>query len=164
MNRPKDGGEVEPAGAANPASPAVGEDTPPPGEAPGGDGEAGLIARVRERVLKAIRAEAAPRHHTVRAGHGAWEQVSPGVERKVLWDSGQARSWMVRLAPGAVVAAHAHPMDEECVVMQGSLRIGDLLLEAGDFHVGRQGSEHALTSSEQGALVYLRGAAGDNAG
>lgn len=120
--------------------------------------DAALIARVKQRVLSAIRAEAAPPHHTVRAGHGDWETVAAGVERKVLWDSGQARSWMVRLAPGAMVAAHAHPMDEECVVVQGSLRIGDLLLEAGDFHVGRQGSQHALTTSEHGALVFLRGA------
>lgn len=126
--------------------------------------DAALIARVRERVLKAIRAESAPPLHTVRAEHGDWQQVGPGVERKVLWDSGQARSWMVRLAPGAVVVAHAHPMDEECVVMQGSVRIGDLLLEAGDFHVGRQGSEHALTTSETGALVYLRGARADEPG
>lgn len=121
-----------------------------------GPADAALIARVGKRVMNAVRAEAAPPHRTVRAEHGEWEKVAPGVERKVLWDSGQARSWMVRLAPGAVVAAHAHPMDEECIVMQGSLRIGDLLLEAGDFHVGRQGSQHALTTSETGALLYLR--------
>jgi len=33
----------------------------------------------------------------------------------------------------------------------------------GDFHVGRQGSEHTSTTSETGALVYLRGARSDEA-
>lgn len=45
------------------------------------------------------------------------------------------------------------------MVLEGSLRIGDdLVLHAGDFHVGRQGSMHAAASTETGALVYLRGA------
>ena len=117
-----------------------------------------LIARVKERIMQSVRAEADAGHRTVRASDDAWENVAPGIDRKILWESGPARSWMVRLAPGALFPAHLHPMDEECVVLEGSLRIGDILLHAGDFHVGRQESMHGVTSTDTGAVVYLRGA------
>jgi quercetin dioxygenase-like cupin family protein len=114
-----------------------------------------LLARVKARVLRAI----TPAFATVQPATGQWETIAPGVERKMLWVSGDAQSCMVRLAPGAVVAGHAHAIDEECVVLSGTLRIGDsLLLHEGDFHVAAQGSTHAKASTETGALVYLRGA------
>ncbi len=64
----------------------------------------------------------------------------------------------MRFAPGASVARHMHRADEECVVLEGSVRIGDLLLHAGDFHLGREGSEHPLATTDTGAVFYLRGA------
>lgn len=103
-----------------------------------GDGE--LLARIRQRVLQAIAGTDKPLHQTVRAAGGQWETVGPGLERKLLWESADAISCLMRLAPGAVAAGHAHLMDEECVVLEGTLRIGrDLLLHAGDFHVGVAG-------------------------
>ena len=126
---------------------------------PQGSGDSALLARVKARVLTAVTGKTGALHGTVRAEAGAWEPVSPGVERKLLWESGDSLSCMLRLAPGAVVAAHGHLLDEECVVLEGSLRIGsDLVLHVGDFHVGVHGVAHAETSSETGAMVYLRGA------
>ncbi len=122
-----------------------------------------LIARVKNRVMASIRAETEPGHRTVRAHDDAWEMLMPGVERKILWSTGAASSWMVRLAPGATFPAHLHAMDEECVVLEGSLCIGDVQLSAGDFHVGRLGSMHSVTRSDTGALVYLRGALSEHA-
>lgn len=122
-------------------------------------GDEALLARVKQRVLAAIAGKGAAVHSTVRADGGEWVRVSPGVERKLLWESREAVSCLLRLAPGAVVGAHAHPIDEECVVLQGSVRIGrDLLLKVGDFHVGVQGVEHEEASTDTGAVVYLRAA------
>ena len=125
-------------------------------------GDAGLIARVKQQVLTAVSEQSSAQHRTVRADCGLWEPIGPGLERKVLWQSGDALSCLMRLAPGAVAAGHAHPIDEECVVLEGTLRIGPhLLLRAGDFHVGVAGVDHEDASTETGAVVYLRGARPD---
>ena len=121
--------------------------------------EEALLARVKSRVLSVIGSEATPPHRTVRPADGGWERMAPGVERKVLWVSAGAQSYMVRMDPGSSITAHSHAMDEECVVLEGTLHIGpDIVLSAGDFHVGRKGSTHELATTHTGALVYLRGA------
>jgi hypothetical protein len=118
-----------------------------------------LIARVKSRVMSAIEAEQRLQYRTVRSAGPGWETVAPGVERKMLWTTASEQSCMLRLAPGASVGSHWHAADEECVVVEGSVRIGaDLVLHAGDFHIGRKGSVHEATTSETGAVVYLRGA------
>ena len=122
--------------------------------------DAALIARVRAKVMDALAPRSGEQHHTVRAAAGEWLPVAPGVERKVLWERSGATSCMVRLAPGTSFPPHNHPIDEECVILQGSLRIGsDLLLRPGDFHVGLDGLEHETVSTEEGCLCFLRTAA-----
>lgn len=122
-------------------------------------GDEALLARVKARVMRSIQAESDAHHRTVRAEEGLWRTIAPGVERKLLWVSGTAESSMVRLAPGAMVGGHLHPADEECVVLEGSLRIGpDLVLRQGDFHVAASGSMHEVVTTDTGALLYIRGA------
>lgn len=121
-------------------------------------GEAQLLARVKARVMRAVQAEAAA-GITLRAEAGSWRKIAPGIEQKVLWGSPREGSFLLRCAPGAALGPHAHRIDEECLVLEGTLRIGeDLLLGPGDFHVGRAGSRHPRTHTETGALLYLRGA------
>ena len=123
-----------------------------------------LLARVKVRVMEALNEQQqAFAYRTVRpSAHEGWEKMAPGIERKILWDSGGARSCMVRLSPGATYPAHIHGMDEECVVLEGSLCIGpDIELHAGDFHIGRSGHAHGETITRTGALIYLRGAAAE---
>jgi anti-sigma factor ChrR (cupin superfamily) len=115
-----------------------------------------LIARVRARVMDAVSQQTSVRHHTVRADANAWERVAPGIERKLLWQRGEASSCMLRVAPGTSFPGHGHPIDEECVILEGSLQIGDVLLKAGDFHVGLRGVEHELVSSDEGCVCFLR--------
>lgn len=123
----------------------------------GRPGDAELLARVRGRVIEAIERKSGLLHRTVRAQAGVWEPVAPGVERKLLWETGDATSCMLRLAPGTSFPAHGHPIDEECVVLEGSLRIGaDLLLRPGDFHVALKGVAHEPVSTDDGVLCYLR--------
>lgn len=116
-----------------------------------------LLSRVKARVFGAICGEQPGPYRTVRSGEG-WEKVAPGVERKVLWRSGGAKSCMLRFAPGAQVAPHLHAHDEECVVLEGTVRIGNIVLQPGDFHGGRQGSMHELSTTDTGAVVFLRDA------
>lgn len=116
-----------------------------------------MLARVKMRVMGAVRYKSQALHRTVRSEAGLWEQLAPGVERKRLWESGDAMSCLLRLAPGASVGSHGHAIDEECVVLEGSLNIGaDLVLRPGDFHVGVKGVPHEEAHTETGALVFLR--------
>ena len=116
------------------------------------------LARVKRRVLARIAEAQRTDHLTVRAEDGQWQPFGPGLALKVLHEAGGVMSYLVRLAPGAVLPPHRHPMDEECVVLEGSLRIGDLEVGAGGFHLGRQDVLHMPIVSERGALIFLRGA------
>ncbi len=119
-------------------------------------GDVELLARVKGRVIEAIEQKSGVLHHTVRAQAGVWEPVAPGVERKLLWETADATSCMMRLAPGTSFPPHGHPLDEECVILEGSLRIGSVLLLPGDFHVGVKGIKHETVSTDDGVLCYLR--------
>ncbi|RYG10146.1 MAG: cupin domain-containing protein [Burkholderiales bacterium] len=56
------------------------------------------------------------------------------------------------------IPSHRHSRDEECVVLQGALRIGSqLVVAAGGYHVARAGVLHAPITTEEGALIFLRG-------
>jgi quercetin dioxygenase-like cupin family protein len=117
-----------------------------------------LAARIKHRVLERIaRAEAG--HVTVQAADDRWRRFQHGVQIKVLHEAGGVMSYLLRLAPGAVLAAHRHPMDEECMVLEGSLKIGaDLVISAGGFHLAHKDALHAPITTTTGATIFLRGA------
>lgn len=97
---------------------------------------------------------------TVRAQEGSWRPMAPGVTVKTLWRDRRSGRWsaLLRVEPGAVYPPHDHDEDEECLVLEGELRFGDLLLKAGDFHLARKGHRHPEASSPGGCLLYLSGA------
>jgi quercetin dioxygenase-like cupin family protein len=115
-------------------------------------------ARIKHRVLDRI-ARAETRHTTLHATDDQWQPFKDGVDIKVLNEADGIMSYLLRLAPGAVVDAHRHPIDEECVVLEGVVCIGDdLVVHAGGFHLAHQGTLHAPITSERGATMFLRGA------
>ena len=117
-----------------------------------------MAARVKHRVLDRI-ARAETTHTTLHAGAGLWQPFKNGVDIKVLNEADGVMSYLLRLAPGAVVDAHRHPVDEECMVLEGVVRIGDdLEVHAGGFHLAHTGTLHAPITSELGATMFLRGA------
>jgi len=121
--------------------------------------DAALAQRVKHLVMQRI-AALEDRHLTVPAADDRWQPFAPGVDIKVLHEQDGVMSYLLRLAPGAVLPAHRHPMDEECVVLEGAVSIGDgLVVTAGGFHLAHGGTLHAPISSMHGAVVYLRGAA-----
>jgi quercetin dioxygenase-like cupin family protein len=115
-------------------------------------------ARIKHRLLDRI-ARAESGHTTLHAADDSWQPFKEGVAIKVLNEADGIMSYLLRLAPGAVVDAHRHPVDEECVVLEGVVRIGDeLVVHAGGFHLAHKNTLHAPITSEHGATMFLRGA------
>jgi len=121
--------------------------------------DAAAIQRVRSSLMKRIAADSVQHHVASPLVAGDWHALLPGIERKVLQRTGDVMSYLLRFAPGAVLPAHRHPVDEECVVIEGRLRIGSTLeLGPGGFHMVRAGVLDADSTSDEGCVIYLRGA------
>ena len=119
---------------------------------------AAQIRALRRRLLERV-ADADTSHLTVPPADTGWQPWLPGVRLKVLRAEAGVMSYLLELAPGARVPAHRHRQDEECLVLRGRLQVGgQLVLEAGGYHLAHQGALHAPLSSKEGALIFLRGA------
>ena len=111
---------------------------------------------IRRRLLERV-ADADDSHCTLPAG--AWQPFSDGVDIRVLYEQDGVLSYLLRLAPGAQLPPHRHPIDEECLVLEGVLQVGTRIeLGAGGYHRARAGSLHATIRSDTGATLFLRGA------
>lgn len=119
---------------------------------------ADLQDRVRTALLRRIAADSTDRHLTVAADGGCWRPFGEGLQIKVLHSADGIASYLVRMAAGASLPPHRHPVDEECLVLEGEVRIGGLRVSAGGFHLGRKDLPHDRLSSDHGALIFLRGA------
>lgn len=115
---------------------------------------------LKARLLEQVRAERSPTPAllTVRADSGEWIRLGPKVEMKILRQDRDSRCFLLRLLPGGVLPPHEHPMDEECLVLEGEAELGGVRVRAGDFHLAPKGVPHGLVRSRTGALLYLRGA------
>ncbi len=124
--------------------------------------EPGSDTRIKQRLLHALAQEATRTHLTVQPGEG-WRAFAPGIEIKLLHRDGPAAAYLLRFAAGTEIPPHRHPLDEECVVLEGQLRIGSLWVSAGGYHLARRGALHEAVQAPSGALIYLRGAVPDKA-
>lgn len=114
---------------------------------------------IRDRLLAKVAEPALPRGYTVLSSHESDFQPthSPGVSIRLLHlDHARKQfSCLLRLAPGARIEPHDHEVAEECVVLEGSIRVGDRLIEAGDYQRVEAGTRHLPQWTESGALVFL---------
>lgn len=122
---------------------------------PAPDRQQGLSRRLQERV--ALSAAAHQHLLTVRAKHGVWQTLKPGIRFKLLWQSDQGNSVLIELAPGTALPEHRHQWLEEGLILRGGLQIDGLELGVADYHAAPAGSHHGRIQSRQGALAYLRG-------
>lgn len=78
--------------------------------------------------------------------------------KKILSENkeSQVQSFLLRMAPGAVIPPHEHILDEECFMLEGEFMIGDVYLSQGDYHLARKGSKHGIASTQTGGLAFLR--------
>lgn len=112
---------------------------------------------LRKRVLARIGAVAPPGTFTIRAAESQWRRVSELVEIRVVRREVATgrQTVMFRLQAGAVVVAHGHTQEEECLVMEGEIEIGDHILRKGDLHIARPGARHAPIITRTGALLWV---------
>ena len=116
-------------------------------------------ARIKDRILAktATAPKRKPAIITIPASDEGWVEAMPKIHIKQVYTDGTAESYLVRLEPGARAPAHSHPGDEECVVLEGSVRyVGGSTLNAGDYEAVLAGARHTELVSDHGALVYLR--------
>lgn len=113
---------------------------------------------IRRRLLERV-ADTEDSHLTVPPGAAGWQPFGDGVQIKVLHESDGILSYLLKFAPGARLEAHRHPVDEECLVLEGVLKVGSRIeVGAGGYHLARAGTLHAGISTDTGATIFLRGA------
>lgn len=96
--------------------------------------------------------------HIQRDGPEVWRPTPfPGIAVRVLSDDrGLKRTTIcVRMQPGSSYPPHPHEAMEECLVLEGELLVGDVLLRAGDYQRAEPGSRHAEQTTKTGALLLL---------
>lgn len=115
-----------------------------------------IMARVQAESR--VQAEPPPSTFTIRATDMQWVTVGPGVEVKVLRADRERndQTVMIRMQPGSVVVGHRHTQEEECLILEGEVFIGDYRLSQGDMHVARPGAVHAPIRAPHGALLIIR--------
>jgi anti-sigma factor ChrR (cupin superfamily) len=81
----------------------------------------------------------------------------PGVAvRRLHVDVARDRATMlVRMAPGSSYPGHRHGGPEECLVLEGELRVGAEHMSAGDYQYEPPGSVHPVQSTESGCLLLI---------
>ena len=96
-------------------------------DAPEVEPPADMFDRIKAAIAASAKPQARQRQsagsRTVRANEGRWEQLCPGIERKMLWhDREKGRiTFLIRAQPGAEFPAHQHDDDEEAYVLSGDL-------------------------------------------
>jgi anti-sigma factor ChrR (cupin superfamily) len=94
----------------------------------------------------------------VRAGEGEWEPTAvPGVETRRLYVDVKARraTMLVRMAAHTSYPAHLHGGPEECYVLDGDIRVHDVVMHRGDYQRADLGSTHHVQSTDEGCLLLL---------
>ncbi|WP_446810737.1 cupin domain-containing protein [Methylomonas sp. 2BW1-5-20] len=88
----------------------------------------------------------------------AWQEIMPGVWKKPLWQDGARESCFFRLEANTRCPEHHHPIEEECMMLDGDLFIDDVLLRAGDYQLAPVGGMHRDLYTDVGATLFVRGA------
>lgn len=79
----------------------------------------------------------------------------PGIDRSLFRNNETGgRSSVVRLHDGARFPRHAHQGTEEVVVLAGTVRIGGVELEPGDYLFTSPGEEHDVVAMGD-ALIFV---------
>lgn len=110
---------------------------------------------IRRRLLVRIASDAHAARSLERTA--GWLPFVAGAEKKILFDDGRTMTWLVKMAPGAALPAHRHDEgDEECLVLEGTVLVNDVIYEPGDYALALRGSEHRSVRTDTGALFLLR--------
>ena len=111
-------------------------------------------AALRTELLARVRADRD--FVTVQRDDGTWRAAMPGIEMKILHDHGDSQSYMLRLAPGATIPAHAHATEELCIVLEGDVQLGGIEASAGTYHLAMPRTSHREITTRNGCVLFLR--------
>ncbi len=115
--------------------------------------------RIKQQLMAKVAGQAAqttPLVRNMRRDVG-WVMLGKRMQVKVLHDDGTTLSWLLKLLPGGGLPEHDHADGaEECMVLEGQLRINGEEFVAGDYQIALPGSVHHEVRSDSGSLVYLR--------
>lgn len=115
---------------------------------------------LRDRVMVRAAASMSPSHgKALRADEGRWRTLLPGLHVKLLRRHAQAGELTAlwRLDANASIPAHPHHREEECLVLAGRVRVGDVEYGEGDYLFAEAGSMHPVFTSAAGATLLIRG-------
>ena len=118
--------------------------------------------RMREQLFQRVHAPSLD-FLFVHSHEGEWVRLLRGVELKLLRQEGNQRSYLLRMAPGARIPPHEHALDEESLILEGDATINGVLCRTGDYHFAPRGKPHGWLTSEDGCLLFIRGAAWQHA-
>ena len=108
---------------------------------------------LRLRVLANVTAR--PKH-LIHVEEGEFVRVLAGVYVKQLRADAQTETGLWRLEPGAIIPAHGHKYEEECLVVSGSIQYAGRTLSGGDFLGAAKGEHQGEITSVDGALLLIR--------
>ncbi|HET8706961.1 MAG TPA: cupin domain-containing protein [Pseudomonadales bacterium] len=114
---------------------------------------------MRQKLMREVRGAEPPQgSFTLRQNEGDWIEFSPTIKmKKLVYDErDNVVTVLLKLLPGAEFPEHLNTADEECLVLEGAIKFGDHVVNAGDFHYMAKGNLHPVMTSDHGALVYLR--------
>jgi anti-sigma factor ChrR (cupin superfamily) len=117
--------------------------------------------RVREKLLAAIREPASPLPEGItvlRAGEGKWRRTPwPGVTYKTLHVDPATNYFtsLLRMEAGATYPAHRHSGAEQCLVLEGSVRLAGTVLHPGDFELAQARTVHEIIETDTGCLLMI---------
>lgn len=116
----------------------------------------GSNADVLKEVLGGMLPFGRDESKTFFAAEDGWQEVAPKVWQKLLWTDGARVSSFYRLQPGASLPGHVHRLEEECMMLEGEVFLGDVLLRAGDYQLANAGSAHGELFTDVGATLFVR--------
>lgn len=94
----------------------------------------------------------------VPAGRRRWRPTFPGVQVMPLWGNPGITSMLVRFDAGAGVPDHRHEVHEDCLMLDGEMFLGDILLRPGDYQFAPAGGGHFGETSDVGGTFFFHGA------
>jgi quercetin dioxygenase-like cupin family protein len=116
-------------------------------------------AAIKQKVMQRIGASVAPADGVIKnlKRDSEWKVLTNSLHVKLLHDDGKTISWLLKLLPGGFLPQHDHADGvEECLVMEGELKINGEPFKAGDYQVAYPGSIHHEVASDSGATLFLR--------
>ena len=92
-----------------------------------------------------------------RSSDMSWEEVVPGISRKLLFvdEERHYNTALVRVEAGMRYPSHRHADVEELMVLEGDLNVHGVLMRAGDYCRAEPDTVHQETFSESGCLLLL---------